>query len=128
MTLKRDTHAFLDLCHRLLSAGHRVRFRAHGTSMGNAIRDGELITVEPVQPSAVRCGDVLLFHQSQRPVAHRVVSIDGDSNRVVQFIVRGDAKKADDAPVKPDQILGRVLLPENNFRQRLWSHLWRRSA
>lgn len=113
-TLKQDTAAFLDVSERLLSAGYRVRFRAHGTSMRPAIRDGETVTVEVVEPAAVMPGDILLYCYNERPIAHRVVQVQHDGDAVVGFVLRGDAKAACDAPVKPEQILGRVLLPERD--------------
>lgn len=121
-SLKKDTKAFLDVSERLLSAGYGVRFRAHGGSMRPAIRDGETVTVEVVEPAAVKPGDVLLYRHKHRPVAHRVVQIHQDGDAVVAFVLRGDAKAACDAPVKPEQILGRVLLPERDIGRRLLAY------
>lgn len=127
-TLKQDTAAFLDVSEQLLSAGYRVRFRAHGASMRPTIRDGETVTVEGVDPAGVKPGDILLYSHKQRPFAHRVVQIHQDGGAVVGFVLRGDAKAECDEPVKPDQILGRVLLPERDIRRRLISYFWPRSA
>lgn len=123
MAVKKDTQAFLDVSDRLLTAGCRVRFRACGASMRPAIRDGETITVESVEPSAVKPGDVLLYHHKQRPFAHRVVEIQQNGNVVVGFTLRGDAKAGCDAPVKPDQIIGRVVFRERSIGSRLLSYL-----
>ena len=43
--------------------------------MHPTIRDGEAITVEPVAPCAVKCGDILLYRGAGRVIAHRVVAI-----------------------------------------------------
>ena len=43
--------------------------------MHPTIRDGEAITVEPVAPCAVKCGDILLYRGARRVIAHRVVAI-----------------------------------------------------
>jgi signal peptidase I len=115
--LKHDTATFLDISGELLRSGYAVRFRAHGSSMRPAIRDGEAITVESVEPAAVKPGDVLFYRQRQRAVAHRVISVSHKGDNVVEFIVRGDAKAACDAPVKPSQVLGRVL-PEGRDSRR----------
>ena len=123
VAIKNDTQAFLDVSDRLLTAGCRVRFRASGLSMRPAIRDGETFTVESVQPSAVKPGDVLLYHHKQRPFAHRVVEIQQDDNKVVAFTLRGDAKAGCDAPVKPEQIIGRVVFGERGMGSRLLSYL-----
>lgn len=121
--LKKDTEAFLDVSDRLLTAGCRVRFRASGLSMRPAIRDGDTVTVESVAPSAVKPGDVLLYRHKQRPFAHRVVAIEQDGDNVVGFTLRGDAKAGCDAPVKPEQIIGRVVFRERSIGSRLLSYL-----
>jgi signal peptidase I len=123
-TLRRDTPAFLEITKRLLTAGYRVRFRAHGRSMRPAIGDGEMVTVEVVEPASVKRGDILLYRHRQRPVAHRVVHVQQDGGVVVGFVLRGDAKAACDAPVKPEQILGRVLLPERDIVRWLLCFFW----
>jgi signal peptidase I len=89
-------------------AGIVVRFRADGLSMYPAIRDGELITVGPVDADRIVRGDVLLCRSATRLLAHRVVAIAGHGNeRVLQL--RGDAKGACDAPVAVGDVVGRVL-------------------
>ncbi len=125
--LKRDTKAFLDVSEQLLTAGYGVRFRAHGGSMRPAICDGETVTVEGVEPAAVKPGDILLYRHEHRPLAHRVVRIDQDGGAVIAFVLRGDAKAACDAPVKPEQILGRVVLTEKAVGRRLLAYFWSRS-
>jgi signal peptidase I len=115
--LKHDTATFLDISGELLRAGYAVRFRAHGSSMRPAIRDGETITVESVETATVKPGDILFYRQRRRAVAHRVVSVTRQGDEVVEFIVQGDAKAACDAPVKPSQVLGRVLVEGRQCRR-----------
>ena len=106
--LRYDSAAFVDVSSELLASGYRVRFRANGWSMRPAICDGETVTVDPVRPSSVKKGDILLLRQNGRPLVHRVVDIGVKNGTVVAFIVRGDAKRGCDAPVKPEDVLGRV--------------------
>lgn len=123
-TLKEDTATFLDISAQLLGAGYRVQFRAHGTSMRPAIRHGETVIVEAVEPAAVRAGDILLYRQRQRPLAHRVVQIHKDGDAVAAFVLRGDAKAGCDAPVRPEQVLGRVLSTQRLGTGLILSYLW----
>ncbi len=51
----------LDLSNELLRNGQSVRFSAPGRSMYPTIREGEPITVQPVSPSAVQKGDIILY-------------------------------------------------------------------
>ena len=66
---------FTDLTATLLRQGHGVRFRAEGGSMHPTIRDGEVIAVEFVEPRDVKRGDILLYRNVKRVLAHRVVAI-----------------------------------------------------
>jgi signal peptidase I len=123
MKLRYDSAAFVGLSHDLLASGYRVRFRADGWSMRPAIRDGETVTIEPVLPSSVKEGDIVLLRQNGRPLVHRVVHVGMENGEVVEFIVRGDAKRACDAPVKPDDVLGRVT---DTFTPRGWRSILQR--
>jgi signal peptidase I len=123
MTLKKDTGAFLDVTGYLLASGCRVRFCAQGASMRPAIRDGDNVEVETIEPEAVKRGDILLYRQHHRPVAHRVVTVQRDGNQVVGFVLRGDAKRACDAPVKPHEVVGRVVVRDASIVRRLLSYL-----
>ena len=55
-----DSDLFVGLTRELLQRGCHVRFRATGTSMHPAIRDGEVVTVAPASGDAFAVGDVLL--------------------------------------------------------------------
>ena len=124
MTVKNDSRTFIEMANSLLSSGYCFRFRAEGTSMRPTIRHGETLTVEPVDLETVDPGDILLYRHGDRPVAHRVVEIRRKQTPV-EFVLRGDAKAACDAPVAADHVMGRVRVPES----RGWlSCLFRRSV
>jgi signal peptidase I len=129
---------FRDLSTDLLRQGKSIRFHAPGRSMYPSIREGEAVTVEPVSPSAVQTGDILLYQSGERLVAHRVAriiktevsrpsSLDGEhpsndthhSSLVTRlcFVLRGDTWGEEDPdPVKDSQILGKVIRVERNGR------------
>ena len=91
-----------------LASGVAVRFRAGGISMYPTIRNGETITAAPVASAEIVCGDVLLFRSSGRLMAHRVVGVTEEGGaRVLR--IRGDAKRACDAPVAATDVIGRVI-------------------
>src|SRR2546426_2174706 len=66
---------FNEITGELLRCGNRVRFRAVGASMQPTIEDGELITVAPVEPAAVKRGDILLYRGERGLIAHRLESL-----------------------------------------------------
>jgi signal peptidase I len=92
----------------LLAAGLSVRFRAHGRSMSPAVRDGECVTVAPVDVQKVSLGDVLLCETWRGPVAHRVIEVE-DAPSGVRFATAGDASDTPDRPVEGAQVRGRLV-------------------
>jgi len=92
----------------VLESGNRVRFTAIGDSMHPFIRSGHRVVVEPVDPSALRRGDVVLARLERGLTAHRVVRIERRGGDVVRITTRGDNCELDDPPFSPDQLLGRV--------------------
>jgi hypothetical protein len=63
--------------------------------------------VEPATCSDVGLGDIVLFSNAYRFVAHRVVEKDGGTE-TGQVRTRGDATSSGDAPIRPSQLLGKV--------------------
>lgn len=81
------------------------RWNVLSGSMEPSIMIGDMIVSHKVDPVDVKVGDVLVYSHPAvpEPVTHRVVDIS-DSD----FILRGDANPADDAPVAADQIIGKM--------------------
>jgi len=96
---------FTATCAALLRGGESVRFRATGRSMSPAIRDGDVLDVTPVEPGAIRPGEVILYHGPRGLLAHRVLAPLADGS----LQVRGDAIGSDLEEVAADRILGRVV-------------------
>jgi hypothetical protein len=125
----RDSRRFIQLLEDLLLRGYPVRFRADGRSMDPAIRDGEVITVEPLGGLPVRIGEVVLYRHGRAAIAHRVVRVRSSAGRIVELRLRGDAAGACDAPVAPGQVLGRVVAVERAgsvVRRSVMSGAWSR--
>jgi signal peptidase I len=100
--------------------------------MHPTIRHGDVITVEPVEPNILKGGDIILYRLQSDFIAHRIVKIEERDGHGLTFIVRGDASVTCDAPVKPEQVLGKVVCLErdrqiidpHSLRIRLWSMLY----
>ena len=108
------SNLLLDLTAELLSRGTTVRFRPSGRSMYPSIREGEIITVEPVSASDVKLADIVLYESDRGLIAHRVIEIASKDAWV--FRLRGDASLSCDEPVAGQQILGRVVRVHRNGR------------
>ena len=129
----------LDLMAELLRRGTSVRFRPSGRSMYPSIREGELVTVEPVGPSHVKREDIILYRSRRGLIAHRVVEVSrssGSGKDARVFRLRGDASLCCDQPVAGQQVLGRVVGVQRNGRSiplasrgaKLWHRARRRAS
>ncbi len=107
---------FTEASHELLKLGYAVRFRAGGQSMFPTIKDGEMITVEPVATDEIKRGDIVLYRFKRGVIAHRVVSIEKQAGSGHRFILRGDSSAMCDAPVEAEKVLGRVISVEREGR------------
>ena len=103
------------LIQSLLARGLGFRFRACGRSMRPTIQDGEILHVRPVSVETLRRGDIVLFADGTHFRAHRLVSVDHQRN---VFLTRGDSGEHMDAPLRAEQILGRVVAKEEILDRR----------
>ena len=112
------SNLLLHLTTELLSQGTTVRFRPSGRSMYPSIREGELVTVEPVVASDVTLGDIVLYRSERGVIAHRVVGTSPTQSSVLspQYFLKGDASLSCDQPIEAHQILGRVIRVQRNGR------------
>jgi len=93
-----------DLAGKLLQEGRTVRVKVTGTSMYPFLRDGNLVTVEPVSADRIMRGMVVVARVPDAYVVHRVIGI----NREGSAILKGDFYRKIDSPVAPRQIIGIV--------------------
>ncbi len=107
---------FSSVAETLLASGICVRFRASGTSMGQAVRDGEVVTVAPIHPHDVAVGDIVLCETRRGACAHRVQRLDRGPSGHRHLILRGDASLEDDRPVAPAAVRGRLVRVERAGR------------
>jgi hypothetical protein len=106
---RADSDLFVGLTRELLQRGCNVRFRAAGTSMHPAIRDGEVVTVAPSSGDGFAVGDVLLCRVGRRPTAHRVVAVQPSDHWPPVLYLHGDNLCSRDRPVRTSDVIGRVL-------------------
>ncbi len=107
MILKRTE--FGELTKEVLSRGGSFCFRARGFSMVPFIRDGEILTIEPVKASALDMGDIAFYRAiGDRLVAHRVVGREVLDGREI-LTMRGDTPSGSYDRVLAEQVLGRVV-------------------
>jgi len=81
-------------------------------SMSPTFRPGDIVVVQPTPVTDLVVGDVVTFQPvSGDPslTTHRIVALRHDADgALVEVTTRGDANSADDLPIVPAQIQGRV--------------------
>ena len=79
---------------------------ATGRSMVPAIWPGDVLIVEPATGEDVTAGDIVLFSNAYRFVAHRVIGKNSMDHG--KLLTRGDAMATADASIRQSEMLGRV--------------------
>lgn len=114
--VRLDRFTFDQLSAEILARGGSFEFEAHGHSMAPAIRDGDVLTLEPARGEAVRAGDVVLYRDLRsQPVVHRVAERQVRDGRVV-LTIRGDAAPGASETVPVERVLGRVIQVQRRGR------------
>lgn len=102
------TDDLFGLSNDIFAKGSHITFKAHGHSMYPSIQDGDVLDIEAVGASDLEVGEVAFFRSSDgRPTVHRIISRRMFDGRVT-LIMRGDAAAVEDAPVREEEVLGRV--------------------
>lgn len=110
MTDAIDIHAedLYSISKDALKKGLSIRLRAWGQSMSKTIRNGECIEIKPISPQELNKGDIIFFFSNNRPYVHRLIKKISKDNITV-FRTKGDQVFCLDAPINPDEILGKVV-------------------
>ena len=104
--------ALLELMRAVLARGRPFRFCARGWSMAPFIRDGDVITVAPLQQALPRVGEVVAFVRPEEGnlVVHRVVA-----RKAAAVLIQGDnGLEYEDGLIPQENLLGRVTQIERD--------------
>lgn len=80
-------------------------------SMRPSIEVGDIVIVAQKNPSLLQVGDVISYRVKDSPIptVHRLITIEGDGSYQA-FITKGDDNNHLDQPIKPEQVMGKVVL------------------
>ncbi len=81
---------------------NRGTSNVEGNSMLPSLRPGDEVIVDR-NPTRIRRGDLVTFQDGDRLIVHRVVQCDPP------IVTRGDNAPYLDAPLRPEQLVGRVI-------------------
>jgi hypothetical protein len=104
----------------------RLRLHVMSDSMWPLLRAGDAVIVQPIEPAAIRVGDVLVAQRGTELITHRLIAIEGE-----RWLMRGDNALWVDAPAGPAECVGRVEAIERgadqiDLTQPQWAQLNRR--
>jgi hypothetical protein len=75
-------------------------------SMAFALLPGDLLTVRPLEGARAHAGDIVVFRQERKLVAHRLIFAFRLSSFAL-YLQKGDANRKPER-IRPEQIVGRV--------------------
>jgi len=72
------------------------------------IRNGDVLTIKPLDPSELRTGDVILYSTADnRALAHRIVKKENQNDQLM-LLMRGDSLMSGDGWIQSVCIMGHV--------------------
>lgn len=95
----------------VLGKGACFRFQGKGFSMSPFIKDGDVLTIAPMQGASPRFGDVVVFTHPHtgKLIIHRIIGKKAGS-----YLTKGDNAPEGDGLISRAAILGRVTKVERN--------------
>jgi signal peptidase I len=95
----------------VLDKGASFRFQGKGFSMSPFIKDGDILTIAPLQGSGPGFGDVAVFTHphTNKLIIHRIIGKKAGSYRT-----KGDNAPEEDGLISREAIVGRVTRVQRN--------------
>jgi signal peptidase I len=113
----RNAHSLkCELAGEVLRSAGSLRLRVTGWSMLPTVWPGDTLVVERAAAGDVVDGDIVLFSNGRRLVAHRLVARNGEAG-VSTIQTQGDALPHLDSPVPGENLLGKVSFILRNGRR-----------
>ena len=106
--------AFAELLQDVSRKGSPITFRARGFSMSPFIKDGDVLTIFPLNGISPGLGDVAAYiHKGTgMPFIHRVVGKKGNT-----YLLKGDNATETDGLISESNILGCIRMVERRGRR-----------
>jgi SOS-response transcriptional repressor LexA len=90
-----------------LQKGQVVQFRPHGNSMQGKIESGQLCTVEPVETSSLKVGDIVLCKVNGKQYLHLIKAVQG-----TRFLI-GNNRGRQNGWTSANQVYGKCVQVED---------------
>lgn len=107
--LSLESPGLLEYARFELSRNRQIRLRMSGSSMRPTIDDGDIVTIVPIEATAINPQDIVLIATPRgTALIHRVISLQTRGGGLYA-LTRGDHSQHPDTPVPLTRILGRVV-------------------
>lgn len=116
---KKPTKDFQYLMHigeELLKEGITLKVTAGGLSMFPFLRKGDIIYFKKQKTENYKKGDIIVFKTSEKFIAHRLIKLKNEKNKIM-VICKGDSLLKYDKAFPVNQILGKVISVERNDKK-----------
>lgn len=111
----------LDFAEALLEDNHQLSFFMRGNSMYPTLKAGDVGIVEKCSAADIKIGDIIVFKQNRKLIAHRLISINAE-NETHFFVAKGDKNLQPDKPFTVKELVGKVCsFQRRNKKRRLES-------
>lgn len=107
----------LDFADALLEDNHQLSFSMRGNSMYPTLKAGDVGIVEKCSSADLKIGDIIVFKQNGKLIAHRLISINIE-NETPLFVAKGDKNSHPDKPFTVEALVGKVCLFERRNKKR----------
>lgn len=109
--LNTSNKQLIELMSAVFTKGCNFRFQASGTSMSPFIKDGDVLTLSPIDQKSIFFGDVLALIRpaNNKLIIHRVVGINN-----CEYLIKADNQKEPDGWVSFKHLYGKVSKIERN--------------
>jgi ATP-binding cassette subfamily B protein len=112
----------LDFAETLLEDNHQLSFSMCGNSMYPTLKSGDVGIVEKCSIADIQIGDIIVFKQNGKLVAHRLVKIIVNDGTHL-LVAKGDKNKHPDKPFTTEAFIGKVCsFQRRNKKRRLESN------
>lgn len=96
---------------------------ASGNSMFPFIKQGNICSFAPFEPSSLKKGNVILFYSTAgQLIAHRFIKIKIENNQKL-FLFKGDTNIGFDPLIREEHILGKLVMVQNQLMKITPEHL-----
>lgn len=109
----KDFQYLMRLGEELLNEGATLKVTAGGLSMFPFLRKGDVIYLKKQKKEDYKNGDIVVFKTSEKFIAHRLIKLKKEENKIMA-LCKGDSLVKYDKAFPVEQVLGKVISVERN--------------